>query len=152
MLVFLARLNARTESFWENVWLPATIILIKDFLSLYPDARAEVFTLADICNGFAGAGLKPFDQERVLSKLTFQLRTPTPPLVEGSISSAFQTPQNTRQLDRKTCSLQNSLNGKRRLSSSPIAHIQHLEKTAQIAMNTNLLLQQEIKALRAENE
>lgn len=71
----------------------------EDFLSLYPDARAEAFTSAKICSGFAGAGLKPLDQERVLSKLTFQPRTPTPPLAEGSISSAFQTPQNTRQLD-----------------------------------------------------
>lgn len=38
------------------------------------------------------------------------------------------------------------------LSSSPIFHIQHLEKAAQMAMNINLLLQQEIKVLRAENE
>jgi hypothetical protein len=35
----------------------------EDFLSLYPDTRAEVFTLANICNGFAGAGLKLFNQE-----------------------------------------------------------------------------------------
>jgi hypothetical protein len=77
----------------------------EDFLSLYPKARAKAFTLANICNGFAGAGLKPFNQERVLSKLTFQLRTPTAPLVEGSTSSAFQTPQNTRQLDRKVRNL-----------------------------------------------
>jgi hypothetical protein len=83
----------------------------EDFQSLYPDARAKVFTSANICSGFAGAGLKPFDQERVLSKLTYRLRTPTPPLVEGSISSAFQTPQTTRQLDRKVRSLDNSFNG-----------------------------------------
>ena len=126
----------------------------EDFLSLYPDARAQVFTSTNICSGFAGAGLKPLNQERVLSKLTFRLHTPTPApsLVEGSISSAFQTPQNTRQLDREIRSLQNSLSAKRKLSSSPIAHIQHLEKAAQMAMQTNLLLQQEIKTLRAENE
>jgi hypothetical protein len=123
----------------------------EDFLSLYPDAHKQVFTSANICSGFRGAGLKPLDPEHVLSKLTFQLRTPTPPLVEGSISSAFQTPQNTRQLNRKVRSLQNSLNRKRQLSSSPIAHIQHLEKAAQMAMQTTLLLQQEIRAVRAEN-
>jgi hypothetical protein len=33
-----------------------------------------------------------------------------------------------------------------------MAHIQHLERAAQMAMNMNLLLQQEIKVLRAENE
>ena len=66
-----------------------------DFLSLYPGARHTVFTRDNIYGGFAGAGLKPLDKERVLSKITFQLHTPTPPpslIEEGSISSAFQTP------------------------------------------------------------
>jgi hypothetical protein len=124
----------------------------EDFLHLYPPAREKVFNQKNICSGFAGAGLKPFDQDQVLEKITFQLRTPTPPLcVEGSISSTFQTPQNPRQLDHKVRSLQRSLQ-KRKLSSSPVSHIQHLEKAAQMAMNMNLLLQQEIKVLRAENE
>jgi hypothetical protein len=92
------------------------------------------------------------NKDQVLEKITIQLCTPTPPLlIEGSISSAFQTPQNPRQLDHKVRSLQRSLQ-KRKLSSSPVSHIQHLEKAAQMAMSMNLLLQQEIKALRAENE
>lgn len=125
----------------------------EDFLYLYPPAREAVFLPRNILNGFAGAGLKPLNQDRVLEKITFQLRTPTPPLpVEGSISSAFQTPQNPRQINRKVQSLQRSLQKKRTLSSSPVSHIQHLEKAAQMAMNTNLLLQQEIKVLRAENK
>jgi SMC interacting uncharacterized protein involved in chromosome segregation len=110
-----------------------------------------VFNQANICNGFAGAGLKPLNEDQVLGKITFQLRTPTPPLIEGSISSAFQTPQNPRQLDHKVRTIQRSIQ-KRKLSSSPMAHIQHLEKAAQMAMNMNLLLQEEIKVLRAENE
>ena len=69
----------------------------EDFLDLYPSAREKVFNQQNISSGFAGAGLKPLDQDQVLEKITFQLRTPTPPLVEGSISSAFQTPQNPRQ-------------------------------------------------------
>jgi hypothetical protein len=94
----------------------------------------------------------PTDRDQVLKKITFQLRgTPTPPLVEGSISSAFQTPQNPHQLDHKIRKTQRSLQ-KRELSSSPISHIQHLEKAAQMAMNMNLLLQQEIKGLQVENE
>jgi hypothetical protein len=125
----------------------------EDFLHLYPSAREKVFTQGNICNGFAGAGLKPLNKDRVLEKITFQLRTPTPPLVEveSSISSAFQTPQNPRQLDHKISRMQRSIQ-KRKLSSSPMSHIQHLERAAQMAMNTNLLLQQEIKVLRAENE
>ena len=126
----------------------------EDFLHLYPPARKAAFTKGNICSGFAGAGLKPLNQGRVLEKITFQLRTPTPPpnLTEGSISSAFQTPQNPRQLDHKVRSLQRSLRKKRTLSSSPISHIQHLEKAAQMAMNMNLILQEDIKVLRAENE
>lgn len=38
------------------------------------------------------------------------------------------------------------------LSSSPVSHIQHLKKAAQMAINTNLLLRQEISVLRTENE
>ncbi|XP_077660230.1 uncharacterized protein AFUA_2G03570 [Aspergillus fumigatus Af293] len=123
----------------------------EDFLHLYPPAQDKVFNQANICNGFTGAGLKPLNEEQVLGKITFQLRTPTPLLAEGSISSAFQTPQNPRQLDHKVRTIQRSIQ-KRKLSSSPMAHIQHLEKAAQMAMNMNLLLQEEIKVLRAENE
>lgn len=126
-----------------------------DFLSLYPSACSTMFTKDNIYGGFAGAGLKPLDKERVLLKITFQLHTPTPPpsLVEGgSISSAFQTPQNTCQLGHKVQSLQRSLNKKRRLSSSPVSHLQNLKKATQTAMNMNLLLHQEIKSLHMQNE
>ena len=40
---------------------------------------------------------------------------------------------------------------RRKLSSSPIAHINHLKKAAQMAMNMNLL-RDEIRTLRAGNE
>lgn len=98
----------------------------EDFLYLYPPAREKVFYQKNICNGFAGAGLKPINQHRVLEKITFQLHTdctPTPPLIEaeGSVFSAFQTPQNCRQLDHKVRSIQRSLQ-KRNLSSSPVSH------------------------------
>ena len=123
----------------------------EDFLSLYPSACKKVFTRENICSGFTGTGLKLLDKDQVLEKITFQLCTPTPSLVEGSIFSAFQTPQNPHQLDCKVCSLQKSLST-RKLFSSPISYIQYLEKTVQMAINVNLLLQQEIKVLQAENK
>lgn len=123
------------------------------FSSLYPSACEKVFTKENIYGDFAGAAIKPLDKERVLSKITLQMRTPTPPLLtEGSISPAFQTPQNTRQLYLRIHDLQRSLNKKRQLSSSPVSHLQHLEKSAQMAMDMNILLHQEIKILQAENE
>ena len=127
----------------------------EDFLSLYPTAHQMIFTKENIYGGFTGSGLKPLDKERVLSKITFQLNTPSPPSSQeagSSISSIFQTPQNSHQLDHKINKLQRSLNKKRQLSSSPISHLQHLEKAAQTAMNMNALLHQEIKSLQAENE
>ena len=114
-----------------------------------------MFTRDNTYGGFAGAGLKPLDRERILSKITFQLHTPTPPpslAEEGSISSAFQTSQNTCQFNNKVKSLQRNLNKKRNLSSSPVSYLQHLEKAAQKAMSANIFLHQEIKALRAQNE
>ena len=75
----------------------------EDFLCLYPPTREKVFTQENIYGGFLGAGLKPLDRDQVLKKITFQLRTPTPPLIEGSTSFAFQTPQNPHQLDHKLC-------------------------------------------------
>lgn len=123
----------------------------EDFLHLYPPARAKVFNPINICSGFAEAGLKPVDEEQVLAKITFQLRTPTPTLVPASSPWNPQTPQNPRQLDHQVRILQNSLS-KRKLYRSLISHINQLEKAAQMAMEMNLLLQQEIRTLRAENE
>jgi hypothetical protein len=65
----------------------------EDFLYLYPPAHEAVLNQRNICNGFKGAGLRPLDKDQVLQRITFQLRTPTPPLLtEGLISSTFQTP------------------------------------------------------------
>jgi hypothetical protein len=94
----------------------------EDFLHLYPLAQDKVFNQANICNGFAGADLKPLNKEQVLRKITFQLYILTPPLTKGSISSAFQTPQNPHQLNQKVHTIQRSIQ-KQKLSSSPIAHI-----------------------------
>ena len=77
----------------------------EDFLHLYPPTRKKVFSQKNIYGSFIGAGIKPLDQDQVLQKITFQLHTPTPPLIEGSVSSAFGTPQNTRQLDHKVRNL-----------------------------------------------
>ena len=63
----------------------------EDFLHLYPSTYEAVFTQKNICNGFAGAGLKLLNQDHMLEKITFELHTLTPPLVEVEelISSAF---------------------------------------------------------------
>lgn len=149
---FLGRLNARTGSWLRARWWLETTILRKTTFSMYTllhmkqSLHKRIYAMA-----LQELVLNCLIKTGFLRKSTFQLYTPTPPLlIEGSISSTFQTPQNPHQLDHKVRSIQRSLQ-KKNLSSSPISHIQHLEKAAQMAMNMNLL-QEEIKVLRAENE
>ena len=49
-----------------------------EFLCAFREAFHIAITSKNICGGWAGAGLIPYDPERVLSKLDIQLRTPTP--------------------------------------------------------------------------
>lgn len=41
-----------------------------NFISLYLSARENIFIKENIYNGFAGAGLKLLNEEKVLSKIT----------------------------------------------------------------------------------
>ena len=50
-----------------------------DFLEAFKPARAASLTLSNIRNGFAAAGLVPYNLKRVLSRFQFKLRTPTLP-------------------------------------------------------------------------
>jgi len=49
-----------------------------EFLYAFREAFFASITERNIQGGFAGAGLMPYDPERVLSKLDIKLRTPTP--------------------------------------------------------------------------
>jgi hypothetical protein len=50
-----------------------------EFLCAFREAFFASITERNIQGGFTGAGLVPFDPDRVLSKLDVKLRTPTPP-------------------------------------------------------------------------
>ena len=50
-----------------------------EFLCGFRAAFFASITKRNIQGGFAGAGLMPYDPERVLSKLDVKLHTPTPP-------------------------------------------------------------------------
>ena len=49
-----------------------------EFLCSFREAFFASLTEKNIRGGFVGAGLVPYDLERVLSKLDIKLRTPTP--------------------------------------------------------------------------
>jgi len=50
-----------------------------EFLCAFREAFFASITEKNIQGGFAGAGIVPFDPERVLSKLDVKLRMPIPP-------------------------------------------------------------------------
>ena len=127
-----------------------------DFLIAYPNTRDSAFQALTINNSFAAAGLVPFDPERVLSKLNIQLRTPTPPGSRpSSRSSVFtpKTPATVAELLKQGASIQAFL--KRRSNSPPTPSktaLNKLIKGCQIAMQNGILLEQEVRQLRAANE
>src|SRR5699024_800956 len=55
-----------------------THITKEDFFPAFYTAYQATMTEKNIKGGFRGAGLIPFNPERVISKLDVQLRTPTP--------------------------------------------------------------------------
>jgi hypothetical protein len=55
-----------------------------EFLYAFCKAFFASITKRNIQGGFAGAGLVPFDLERVLSKLDIKLRTLIPPTLRPS--------------------------------------------------------------------
>jgi hypothetical protein len=127
-----------------------------DFLEAFPRARAEAFKPSTIQNAFEGAGLVPYDPEKVNSKLDVQLRTPTPPGSRpGSQSSAWspKTPANLRQLNRQASSIKTMLSRQLQSPLSPTERaFDQLIKGTQLAMHNAAILHQEIRDLRAENE
>jgi hypothetical protein len=54
------------------------------FLPAFKAAFEKAMTKENICAGFRGAGLVPYDPEAVISKLDVVLRTPTPPKLEDT--------------------------------------------------------------------
>ena len=126
-----------------------------DFLMAYPTARDSAFQALTIKNSFAAGGLVPFDPERVLSKLNIRLRTPTPSASRpSSRSSVFtpKTPSTVAELLKQGASIQAFL--KRRSHSPPSPSqtaLNQLIKGCQLAMQNGILLEQEIKELRAAN-
>ncbi len=58
-----------------------------DFLEAFKPARAVALSLLNIRSGFTIAGLVPHNPKRVLLRLQFKLRTPTPPALETTIAA-----------------------------------------------------------------
>jgi hypothetical protein len=123
-----------------------------DFLEVYPSARIEAFKSETIKNSFAGAGLIPYNPDRVLSKLDIRLRTPTPPSSRDSKWSP-KTPSNYVQLQKQASSIEALLKQRSKSPPSPLnSAINQVLKACQITMQSAAILEKEVSDLRAENE
>ena len=75
-----------------------------EFLYGFREAFFASMIEKNIQGSFTGAGLIPYDPERVLSKLDIKLRTLSPPTSRpGTIQPwVFQTPYNPREADSQS--------------------------------------------------
>jgi DDE superfamily endonuclease/helix-turn-helix, Psq domain/Tc5 transposase DNA-binding domain len=125
----------------------------QDFLEAYHIARTEAATIANIQSGFAATGLVPHDPERVLSKLRTQLKTPTPPSSSHAQASEpwqFKTPHDTAQLELQARAIKDDI--QRALPTPTNRALSQIVKGCQLAMNSAVLLAEEVRQLRHEAE
>jgi hypothetical protein len=123
----------------------------QDFLEAYLIARTEAATIANIQSGFAATGLVPHDPERVLLKLRTQLKTPTPPSsshVQAPEPWQFKTPHDTAQLELQARAIQNNTV----LPTPENRALCQLVKAGQLAIQSAVLLAEEVRQLRHEAE
>ncbi len=126
----------------------------QEFLSLYQPARTQALSSNNIRSGFAATGLVPFDPNRVLSQLHIQLRTPSPPIADKAIPTAWvnETPHTLHELQLQADAIKGYI--QRRTTSPPSPTNQaltQLVKGCQMAMQSAALLASENSQLRAAN-
>lgn len=127
-----------------------------DFLAAYQQTRPQAFSLSNICSGFAAAGLVPYKPENVLDELHIQMKTSTPPGSSHSKESSSwtaETPKTTRQLQKQSELIKCLWRQRTHSPPSPINQaVEQVVKGAQMAMQNALLLEHEVKQLRAANK
>jgi hypothetical protein len=110
---------------------------------------------SNIYSSFAAIGVVLYDPERVLAKLNTQLRTPTlPPAIALDQGPWIpETPYNTAQLELQSKAIKDYIKRRTRslLSLTDLA-LNQLVKGCEMAMNSAILLREEVRQLRIENQ
>ena len=123
----------------------------EDFLTIYSKIRPFVFTDQNIKSGFSATGLIPYDPQRVLSSPTIT-KTPSPPGTANGEAPLWtsETLHTLAQLEQQARLIQDLL---QRQSQSPTNQaVSQLVKGCQLAMNSAILLAEDNRKLRAENQ
>jgi hypothetical protein len=98
-----------------------------EFLLCFIRAYNAAITPSNIQGGFRGAGLVPFDPERVIIALDVRLRTP-PPLPINHEPWQSQTPSNTLELGSQSTLVKARI--QRHIDSSPTSMVEAFEKVS----------------------
>ncbi|USP79293.1 putative transposase [Curvularia clavata] len=123
----------------------------QEFLPCFRRAFDASFIASNVQGGFRGAGLVPFDPERVISALNVQLRTPSPLPVDTQ-PWLSQTPRNTLEIGSQSTLVKQRI--QRHLDSSPTSMVEAFEKVskgAAIIAHKLVLAQKRISELEAAN-
>lgn len=132
-----------------------THITKEDFIPAFRAAFQDSLIESNIKGGFRGAGLVPFDPEKVISALDLKLRTPTPQNSRPSTAQPWtsQTPSNTTQATSQSSFIKDRV--ARHQGSSPTSILDAVDQFAKgtsKVMHQLALLQAEVKDLRKANE
>jgi hypothetical protein len=117
------------------------------FLPAFKATFEKVFTQENVCAGFRGAGLIPYNPEAVFLKLDVKLRTPTPPQPDD-VAWEAKTLRNAREIEAQSTLIINRLQRRAGSSASSLnEEVQQLSKGAQEIAHTMVLMQEEIGRL-----
>jgi hypothetical protein len=126
-----------------------------DFLCAFREAFFTSITERNVQGGFAGAGLVPYDPERVVSKLDVRLRTPTPPNSRPSTALPWvsKTPQNPIEATSQSEFIKTRISAHQNSSpTSILGAVDRITKGAKAIMHRVALLEAEVSSLRKANE
>jgi hypothetical protein len=126
-----------------------------EFLCSFREAFFVSIIEKNIQGGFAGAGLVPYDPERVLAKLDVKLRTPTPPTSRPSSIQpwVFQTPHDPREANSQSTLIKTRITNHQNSSpTSMLAAIDQFTKGTMAVMHRVAILESENASLRKANE
>lgn len=131
-----------------------THITKAEFLIAFQAAFSKVFTYANVKAGFQGAGLVPFDPERVISKLDVKLSTPSPTgtSVPANTLWVSQTPHNLTEATSQTDFIKSRVSRHQGSSPTPIlSAIDQFSKGAMAIIHENTVLKAQVRNLQEAN-
>jgi len=132
-----------------------TYISKLEFLCAFREAFFASITENNIQGGFAGAGLVPYDLERVISKLDIYIRTPIPPTLRlGTVLPWLsQTPHNPREATSQSELIKTRIsNHQGSFPTLMLIAVDRLAKGTMVVMHEVAFLRAEVSVLRKVNE